>query len=163
MSPRPDDRSVDQEIDFHLDEVAERLRSEGMSEADARAEAERRFGNRRRHTDAMLRAQIADARPRFSPSMFAGIVADEIRLAVRALRRSPGYAATVVMTLALVIGANITMFGIADGLISRPLAYLRDSDRVHRVYWQFTSRGEPVTWTAGIHAPPRPSKGHFVF
>lgn len=144
MSPR----DIDDEIDFHLDEMIDRLRAEGMSEADARAEAERRFGSRRRHTHDMLRARTLAARPRRSPWIVAGTLANEVRMAIRALRRSPGYVATVILTLALVIGANITMFGIADGLISRPLKYLHDPGRVHRVYWQFTSHGEPATWTS---------------
>jgi predicted permease len=58
----------------------------------------------------------------------------DLRYAVRGLRRSPAFAAAVVVTLGLGIGANATMFGIVDRLLFRPPAYLRAPDRVHRVY-----------------------------
>ena len=70
---------------------------------------------------------------------------DEVRLAARSLRRSPGYTITAIVTLALVSGANLTMFGIADGLTLRPLKYLKAPGEVHRVYWQWTDNGRRTT------------------
>ena len=58
----------------------------------------------------------------------------EVRSATRGIRRRPGFAAAVVITLGLGIGANTAMFGIIDRLMFRQPAYLRDTDRVHRVY-----------------------------
>jgi predicted permease len=52
---------------------------------------------------------------------------------------------TVIATLALASGANITMFGIADGLTFRPLKYLKAPHEVHRVYWQWTDNGKRTT------------------
>ncbi len=69
----------------------------------------------------------------------------DLRYAVRGLRRSPAFAATVIATLALGIGANTAMFGILDRLMLRPFPYLRDADAVHRVYTQVTYRDERVT------------------
>lgn len=65
--------------------------------------------------------------------------------ALRALRRSPGFTATVILTLGLGIGANTAMFGIIDRLMFRPFAYLRDPAAVHRVYVQSTFRDERFT------------------
>ena len=77
-------------------------------------------------------------------SLWNDVVA-ETRAAARSLWRSPGYAITVIATLALASGANLTMFGIADGLTFRPLTYLRAPDDVHRVYWQWTESGHRIT------------------
>jgi putative ABC transport system permease protein len=69
----------------------------------------------------------------------------EVRFAARGLWRAPGYAITVIATLALASGANLTVFGIMDGLTYRPLKYLRAPHEVHRAYWQWTENGQRVT------------------
>ncbi|MGQ0764277.1 MAG: ADOP family duplicated permease [Gemmatimonadota bacterium] len=69
----------------------------------------------------------------------------DIRYALRGLRRSPSFAITVVLTLGLGIGANTAMFGILDRLMLRPFPFLREHDQVHRVYVQSTFRDERNT------------------
>ena len=69
----------------------------------------------------------------------------EVRYALRTIRRSPGFAATVIATLGLGIGANAAMFNVVDRLMFRPLAYLRDPGAVHRIYWQTDNRGTTNT------------------
>ena len=66
----------------------------------------------------------------------------ELRNAMRGIRRRPGFAAAVVVTLGLGIGANSAMFGIVDRLLFRQPAYLRNADRVHRVYLARMVRGD---------------------
>ena len=65
----------------------------------------------------------------------------DARYAIRGLRRTPAFAAGVVVTLALGIGANVAMFGIVDRLMFRPYPYLGDPDMVHRVYLRSWDRG----------------------
>jgi predicted permease len=77
--------------------------------------------------------------PRFEPLL------QDLRYAVRGLRRSPAFTITVVLTLALGIGANTAMFGIIDRLMFRPYPSMRDQGSVHRVYLQSTDRGTTST------------------
>lgn len=145
MTHVPERRDIDDEIEFHLQETVDALVAEGMTPDAARAEAERRYGNRRRHAANMRRSHDDDARTPWSLMTLAAAVWQEVRLAARALRRSPSYTLTAILTLALVSGVNLTMFGIADGLTYRPLAWLKDAGDVHRVYWQWTANGRLTT------------------
>jgi predicted permease len=59
---------------------------------------------------------------------------DDLRYTLRQLRRAPALSAALALTFALGIGANATMFEIVDRLLFRPPAFLKESDRVGRVY-----------------------------
>lgn len=66
----------------------------------------------------------------------------DLRDVLRALRRTPGYTLTVVLTLALTIGATTAVFSIVDGVLLQPLAY-RESHRlvsIRELWAQFSSR-----------------------
>lgn len=76
-----------------------------------------------------------------------GALAGDIRYAVRGLRRTPAFTATVMLTLGLGIGANVAMFSVTDRLMFRPFPRLRDPNAVHRVYFQTTSNGRTVART----------------
>jgi putative ABC transport system permease protein len=62
----------------------------------------------------------------------------DLKYALRGLRQSPGFAAAVIVTLALGIGANAAMFGVVDRLMFRPYPYLTDPSTVHRIYLRQT-------------------------
>jgi hypothetical protein len=76
-----------------------------------------------------------------SLSRFAEEITQDLRHAFRGLARAPGFAAAVILTLGLGIGANAAMFGVVDRLMFRPFPLMRDPARVHRVYLQTMSRG----------------------
>ena len=69
-------------------------------------------------------------------------VVQDLRYALRGLRQRPAFTAGVVLTLALGIGANATMFGVVDRMLFRPPAFMKDPGRVHRVYLGTTRDGE---------------------
>ncbi|HUB77326.1 MAG TPA: ABC transporter permease, partial [Bryobacteraceae bacterium] len=58
-----------------------------------------------------------------------------MRYAIRVLRKSPGFAATVVLTLALGIGASTAIFSVTDAVLLKPLPY-RDAGRLVLVFWE---------------------------
>ena len=64
-------------------------------------------------------------------------IRQDLRYAVRGLRRARGFTATVMITLGLGIGVNAAMFGAIDRLMFRPFPMLRDPGAVNRVYLQF--------------------------
>jgi predicted permease len=76
------------------------------------------------------------------------ILQQDLRYALRGLRRSPGFAATVIVTLGLGIGANAAMFGVIDRLMFRPYPYLRNPATVQRIYLQGIYRGRTLTTIA---------------
>src|SRR5687767_8837931 len=82
------------------------------------------------------------------PGQLFDYVREDVRHAFRGMRRSPGFAATVVITLGLGIGANVAMFGVVDRLMFRPYPYLKDPSTVHRVYLRSDNRGTTRTASA---------------
>jgi putative ABC transport system permease protein len=120
---------VDDEITTHIDETIRTLLAQGLDPDAARAEAMRRFGDvaatRRAMTSSAIRQH---GRHRLDAFAF------DLRYSLRQLRRSPGFTASVIVTLGLGIGANAAMFGLLDRLLLRPPAHVREPEQVRRIY-----------------------------
>ncbi|MGH9485692.1 MAG: ABC transporter permease, partial [Terriglobales bacterium] len=109
-----DERRLREELAQHLAELTAEYERQGMPSEAARRAARLKLGG-----EDQIRALWRDARrfAWFDPWSRA------LRLAFRSLRRSPGYAAAVIVTLALAIGANVAVFSVTDALLLRPLPY----------------------------------------
>jgi predicted permease len=133
------ERELDDELRFHLEREAERLERDGLPRAEAVRRARAEFGRLDRVKEASRRARGTAA---------LESVLHDLRLAVRGLSASRGFTLGVVLTFALGIGVNTAMFGVVDALLLRPPPYLRDADRVHRVYMQSVREGTERTQRA---------------
>ncbi|HKJ02332.1 MAG TPA: ADOP family duplicated permease [Longimicrobiales bacterium] len=138
--PRTD---VDDELDFHLRRTVEVLVGKGWSEADARREATRRFGEFERYRRELERIDKGRMRMEGWTMWFADRVTD-VRISVRGMARQPGFTAAVVVTFALGIGANAALFGIVDRLLLQPPAHVSDADAVVKLQVRRSFLGRTV-------------------
>ncbi len=117
------DREIAAELQSHVDLRTDDNIASGMSPADARREALIRFGN---PTSTRERVAASDAHLTLEDFL------RDLRYAARQLRRSPGFAMTAIITLAVGIGANVVVFGVLNALLLRPLP-VTGADRLFEV------------------------------
>jgi len=115
------DRELDDEVSFHLQMLAEQFRARGMNESEARAAARRELGGEA-HVKETYRGE------RGLP--WLETAARDGRYALRGLRRSPGFAAAAVLSLALGIGANTAIFSLFHALMLHMLPVARPMELV---------------------------------
>jgi predicted permease len=108
------ERDLEEELQFHLAKRAEKNRALGLGADDAQAAARRRFGN--------VTLVREDCRETWTFTWLETLWQD-LRYAARMLTKSPGFAAIVVCSLALGIGANTAVFSALNTLILQSLPY----------------------------------------
>jgi len=130
---------VERELAFHLEMATRDLMERGMAEKQARAEAERRFGNVASvDTDCRRYAEERDQHRRRAE--YRDELLQDIAFAWRQLVKTPTFAAITILTLALGIGATAAVFSILDAVALRPFPF-EHPDRVTVVYP--TDKGTP--------------------
>ncbi|MBV8632496.1 MAG: multidrug ABC transporter substrate-binding protein, partial [Silvibacterium sp.] len=103
-----------EEMRAHLDEKTEQFMREGMSREEAVHAARRAFGNATRIEE--------QGREAWQWPRIESFVSDA-KFALRQLRRSPGFALTAILTLALGIGAVTSVFSVVDSVLLKPFAF----------------------------------------
>jgi predicted permease len=115
LRPERAKSELDEEIESHLALATADKRDRGATSEVARREAEQDFGNK---------ALVKDVVRRMWGWSWLESLQQDTKYALRQLRRSPAFSATVITTLAFGIGAATAMFTVVDHVLLRPLPYL---------------------------------------
>jgi predicted permease len=131
---------MDAELRFHVEAYAADLMRSGVVREEAMRRARLEFGGAERVKEECREARGVD---------FVESLIQDIRYGLRVLRKSPGFTATAILTLALGIGANTSVFSLVYALAIRPLP-VKDAASLVSVYQSF--RGNPHS--RGVQGSP---------
>ncbi|MEX2154641.1 MAG: ABC transporter permease [Gemmatimonadaceae bacterium] len=134
-----DDREMDAEMRYHIEMEAAELERLGVPPQEARRRALASFGGVQRYKEEGNEAR--------GGSWLEDFLRDA-RYSRRSLSRSRGYAAVVVLTLALGIAANASIFSVANGILFKPLPY-REPSKLMVLWDGLDWIGVPEAWVTG--------------
>ena len=120
-----------EELRFHIEQYADDLVQSGMSPEKAARQARMEFGS--------LESAKGDCREERGLHLFDEF-RRELSYAVRLLRKTPGFTATALLTLAVCLGANLTIFAVIDSVLLRPLPF-PDSNRLMTIFNTYPKAG----------------------
>jgi putative ABC transport system permease protein len=144
------DRELAEEMRAHLEQLTQEHVARGMTSEAAREAARRAFG-----PVTQLVEESRDARG----IMWIANGWQDMRYGVRLMTRAPGFAASVILTVALGIGATTAMFSVVYSVVLQPLPY-REPERLVNLWNTAPKRGLPranvgtanvVDWRARNH------------
>src|SRR5437870_1258770 len=148
------DAQLDSELRFHIEELTEANVAAGLTPEEARRRAVLEFGGREQ-----IKEELRDVH---RVSIIESTLAN-LKSAFRFIRKSPSFSMTVIVTLALGIGANSAVFSAIDAILLRPLPFpdgdrlmlIRQVDRKAKVPFSFTSPARLEDWnrySSAFHA-----------
>jgi predicted permease len=144
-----EERELDEEIQFHLEQDIARNVAAGMHVVEARRQALLRFGGVEN-----TKEQVRDE----TGVRWVADVIQDVRFALRSLRKTPVFAAVALASLGIGVGANTAIFSVVNGVLLQPLQY-PSAERIHliridnRRYTAPLSAADFLRWTEASDAP----------
>jgi putative ABC transport system permease protein len=130
-------REIDEELRFHVERQIESYKKGGLDEAEASRRARLEFGG------------VDQIKEEFRDALGVRILDDlwrDLFHAARLLRRNPGFTTIIVATLAIAIGATVTVFSIADAWLFKPLNFPEPEQLVIGFAARPERPTEPAVW-----------------
>ena len=125
------DRSMEEELQFHIAERAADLQRSGVPLVEAERRAKLEFGGIENYKEQCRETRLFHGAPGFF---------SDLRFGLRMLRRSPGFSILAILCLTLGIGANTAVFSWIEGILFRPYPAVAHQERLFALTG--TARGE---------------------
>ncbi len=123
--------NMSEEMRFHMEQFADDLVQRGVAPEEAARLARSEFGS--------LHNIKSDCREARGLQLLDELMR-ELRYAARSLRKTPGFTATALLTLAICLGANFTIFAVMDSILLRPLPF-PEADRLVTMFNSYPKAG----------------------